>query len=413
MKPLALAALTIALLAPGTSSAQGPKWRGWTGCWSIASESSDPLAGQRLVCVAPLQSADAVELIAVSEGDVVSRDTIDASGRAIPVMAKGCTGTRSASWSSDQRRVYLKSDIECEGLRTNVSAMLAMTERGEWLDVRRIAAGGGSDLRVARYRDAGIPSNLPADIASRLRARDDGARIASGASSGTSAVIDASRALHADVVEAWVYESGEQFAADRDAIRELANAGVPGNVTDAIISTSDSHSGSKVFVSDYLPGYGRGSEQFWDQGTGMRLIGAETPMYDPWGFGYGPFGDRVYNAAVNGTLLGVAGATARGRGIGYGPNGLGWGFGYGYYRKAPTGKSLIAYYAPDVPVLHQGAAGESRTSLSAPAYPEQKQAASASSQGAKGGGGVMESVGKAIVEAATGKAQAKQPSKPR
>jgi hypothetical protein len=412
MKKLALAAFTIALFAPASSSAQGPKWRGWTGCWSIASERPDPLAGQRLVCVAPLQSADAVELIAVNEGDVVSRDTIDAGGRAIPVMAKGCTGTRAATWSSDQRRVYLTSDVECDGLRTNVSAILAMTERGEWLDVRRIAAGGGSDLRVARYRDAGIPGNLPADIASRLRARDDGARIASGAPSGGSAVIDASRALHADVVEAWVYESGERFAANGDAIKELASAGVPGNVTDAIIATSDAPSGSKVFVSDYLPGYGRGSEQFWDQGTGMRLIGAETPMYDPWGFGYGPFGDRVYNAAVDGMVLGYRGPNqnGRGRGLGYGPNGIGWGFGYGYYRKAPTGKSLISYYAPDVPVLQQGAGGETRTSLSAPAYPDQPKQQAPS---AKSGGGVMESVGKAIVDAATGKAQGKQPTKPR
>ncbi|MEO7458149.1 MAG: hypothetical protein ABIY52_17960 [Gemmatimonadaceae bacterium] len=422
MKNLTRVALALALLAPlAPASAQGPRWRAFTGCWSVTLDQVEPLPGRRLVCIVPMASPDAVEFVAIADSAVISRDTIDASGRAIAVTAIGCSGQRSATWSTDQRRVYLKSVVDCDGLRTSTSAILAMTDKGEWLDVRRIAAGEGKDLRVARYRAAPVTGAVPSDIAARLRAappREETARIASASPSGTSAVIDASRMVHPDVVEAWVYESGEQFATNKDALQDLARAGVTPNVTDAVLASSEHSSGSHPWQGDYIRSpYARGTEEFWDQGTGMRLVGSDRPMYDPWGFGYGPFGDRVYNSAVDGTVVGLTATSSNryGRGLGYGPNGIGWGFGYGYYRKAPTGKSLLAYYAPTVPVMHQDPSGtEARTSLASPAYPGETQKAGSASKDntAKGssGGGVMESVGKTIVEAATGKKTATKPS---
>ena len=60
-----------------------------------------------------------------------------------------------------------------------------MSPTGEWLDVQGIAAGEGENVRVARYRDAGLPENLPADIKSALEGRGasvQGAREAAAAS---------------------------------------------------------------------------------------------------------------------------------------------------------------------------------------------------------------------------------------
>src|SRR4051812_20518218 len=117
MKTFVRAAFLLALVAPLTaSSAQGPKWRAWTGCWAITppSDRTEPLPGQRYVCVAPTSNTDVAEIVSVADGSIISRDTVDASGRALPVNAVGCAGQRSATWSADQKRVYLKSSVVCD-----------------------------------------------------------------------------------------------------------------------------------------------------------------------------------------------------------------------------------------------------------------------------------------------------------
>ena len=174
MKNLTLAAALVAatLALPASSHAQhpvaGPRWQGWLGCWSAAPAARMHEAGPeapRIVCVTPTSEPDAVDVSAISEGKVVSQNHIDATGATHDVNAPGCTGTESARWSGDGRRVFLQSRVTCDGLATDMNAILAITRAGEWIDVRRVAAGGGSNVRVARYHDVGVPTVVPGEIA--------------------------------------------------------------------------------------------------------------------------------------------------------------------------------------------------------------------------------------------------------
>lgn len=366
----AVAAAALAAATPTSSGAQqivlGPRWQAWLGCWSAAPAEKLRETGPdapRIVCITPTTDGDVVDISAIAEGKVMSRDRIDASGTTHAIEAVGCNGTQSARWSSDGRRVFLRSTVTCDGTPTEMSAILALTPRGEWLDVRRVAAGEGSDVRVARYHDVGLPSGVPTEITRSLDSRNaimlHDARVVAGAPVGSNAIIEAARATDPSVVESWVVESGYRFAVDARTLAELADAGVPARVTDAMISVSrltDVATSHTVFYSPYgwngRDGhYGRGSADAWDQGTGSRLY-VSIYEYDPWGWGYGPFANRFGAPPFGyGNRYGVGNSFGDGYGIGYG-------FGYeNRYRYRGSPGSRQGYYYPPVIVLHNDPTG--------------------------------------------------------
>ena len=368
---IATFAIALSFTAAASSHAQryasgpGPRWHAWLGCWSAAPADTSRFLSPtpaRIVCVAPTTDADVVDISAIADGKLVSRDRIDASGRPRTVDVSGCTGSESARWSADQRRVFLQSSVVCEGVRSDMSAVLAINTQGEWLDVRSTAAGGGANIRVARYRDVGIPDGVPQDIATALgerRMSSLAARLAAGAPVGSSAIIEASHLVDGAIVEEWVRASGQRFVTDARSLTELADAGVPARVTDAMIAVSN----RTVFAERYdeeryrygrgscgfYGCYGRQSTDAWDQGTGQRVY-ITVVAYDPWGFGYWPFGRRFYDRGFLGYApYGYAP-------YGYAPHGYGGGWGYGYgdsYR----GRAGSGYVYPPTIVLHANPGG--------------------------------------------------------
>ncbi|MEP6731084.1 MAG: hypothetical protein ABJE10_10625 [bacterium] len=311
MKRAAVLGLAASALFAATSSAQsmtGPRWQAWIGCWTATlpgggQYGSSSFSGP-VVCVTPTSDANVVEVSAISDGKVVSRDRLDASGRETPIDAKNCTGAQKAQFSSDERRVYLHAATTCEGMKSATSAILAMTPQGDWIDVRNVVAGGGDNVRVARYHDAGVPSSVPADIAAALGGRNlasQSARIAAGAPIGTNAVVEASRNADSAVVSAWVLERGQRFSLSANDIVALADAGLPTAVTDAMVAVSNpdafavARADNKAVSDDEYPGNRR------------RYVNMD-PYYDPYGYGYGygysPYGYTGYGNYYGGGYYG-------------------------------------------------------------------------------------------------------------
>ena len=326
-------------------------WQGWVGCWTSTppGEVWQSRAGAaRLVCVSPADKPDVVDITAISEGTVVSHEKIDASGNAANIDLNGCTGNERAKWSGDKRRVYLKSLVTCQGLTTEMSAVIALTPGGDWLDVRSYKVPEGQNVRVTRYRPVDMPAGVPAAIASAINAARPvalSARHVTGAPISNDAIIEASKVVDAEVVEAWVMENGQAYAVDGKSIRELEDAGVSPLITGAMIAATEpdrsplTRAGGRYY--GYTRPYGRGASDAWDQGTGMRVAVRPYPAFlDPWAFGGWPFGYR-YGYDPYGYAI-VLGARA-----GYGM----FGFGYTMVR------SLTGYVYPQVLVLHQDPSG--------------------------------------------------------
>src|SRR6476620_9742778 len=131
-----LGILAVTATAAGAQQARvGPKWQGWIGCWTASppGESLFPAAPSNgpIVCITPSASGDAADFMTVDSGKVVSTQRIDASGVEGPVDVTGCTGVQRATWSADERRIYLRSSSTCDGVKSTTSAILAISASGE------------------------------------------------------------------------------------------------------------------------------------------------------------------------------------------------------------------------------------------------------------------------------------------
>jgi hypothetical protein len=339
-----VAVLGILVVTATTAGAQqahvGPKWLAWTGCWTasppgesafLAAPSSGPT-----VCITPSSSGDAADFTTIDSGKVVSTQHIDASGVEGPVDATGCTGVQRASWSADERRIYLRSASTCNGAKSTTSAILAISASGEWLDIHDVKSYGNDNVRVARYRDAGIPAGLPAQIASALHDRGssaESARMAAGGDIGPTAVIEASRAADSLVVAAWLMEREQHFNVDAKTLVQLAEAGVPGGVTDVLVAASNP--GVFQFARAQQQEDERGTTIYTDAGERRRVSAMGVP-YDPWSWGYLGYGYP----------------------IGYGYGSLGYGrYGYGSYGGYGYGSGgYYGGYVPPIVIVTNGQA---------------------------------------------------------
>ena len=331
-----LAALGLAAAVATTGAAQqgraGPKWLGWVGCWTTsvpgAAAVATPTENDTFVCITPsAQGGDAADVTTIGAGKVVSTQRIDASGVERPLDAKGCTGVQRASWSADERRIYLRSTSTCDGLKSTTSGILSMTATGEWLDVRGVSSYGSENVRVALYRYAGIPASTPAEIANALRERGGGAeaaRVTAGAPIGATGVIEASRAADSTVVAAWLLEREQRFVLDAKTLVQLADAGVPGAVTDALVAVSNPGAFRLARVPDQR------DVILTDQPTRGRRVSAMAVPYDPWMWG----------------SLGLYDRYGYPYGYRYGAYGYGYGNGYGY------NNGYYGGYAPPIIIVN-------------------------------------------------------------
>jgi hypothetical protein len=304
------------------------RWQPWLGCWEPVG-ALDAVNG-RMLCVLPVDGSSAVELATVDSGKVLVREHVVADGERMNSEEGGCKGWKSASWSPSGQQLYLRSDFDCEGgVKRTSTGIFAMAPGGVWLDVQGVSARNGGGVRVIRYRSAGAPDVLRDELARVTAERElalSAARTAATGSVSLQDVIDASKTVDPSVVQAWLIERRQNFAVDSRQLVQLANAGVPGSVIDAMVALSY----PKKFAIAGTEDIGMRSDEMAleteEQRTGRTII--STMMY-PYGYGYyglSPF-DYLYSP------------------YGYTPYGYGYGFGFGWY---PSGAPVVIIRNPNV-----------------------------------------------------------------
>ena len=344
-RPSAAALLLAALVTSGDAQAQtrqvDPRWQPWIGCWETDDEARPVSAGAVVTCVIPATGTSAVEILTVVDGRVASRERVDATGEQRPATKDGCTGWDRATWAADGRRVFLRSEYTCQGgQRRATSGMITMFADGQWLDVRGISGGENTGVGVIRYRDAGLPTTLPSEIASALPgwSREQGlARTAAVAPVDTRAIVEATRQVDLPVVEAWLAERRQGFALDAKKLVELADAGVPGRVIDVMVALSYPRAFAVAPAGELAlaPGNARrgvagtdGRDVIRQSSLGIDPFDYYSPYgYSRFGYGYSPYGYSRF-------------------GYGYSP------YGYGY---SPYGSTWYPGSTPVVIIRDPGA----------------------------------------------------------
>jgi hypothetical protein len=131
----------------------------------------------------------------------------------------------------------------CDGIPLAISGIFSISASGEWLDVEGISRGGGTSVRVARYREVGVPDGLSPDVARSIQANAlarRSTRAAFGAPVHLDDVVDAARLVQADVVAAWIRERAQQVSLTESDLASLDQSGLPPQVTDALFAVADS-----------------------------------------------------------------------------------------------------------------------------------------------------------------------------
>ena len=312
---LFVAALVINGLSPLHAQTSDRDFRllAWLGCWqpSDASEA----ARSSLVCVVPATGSSAVDIVTLSGGKEIARERLHATGERIAVNREGCSGWERAHPSADGRRVYVQSELTCAGeVKRSSSGLFAISYEGDWLDVRGVNAGGRSGLSGVRYRDAGVPAGVPAGIASALTARRlavSAARSSAGARIRNADIVDAVKNADEGVVQGWLVARAETFDVSASQLASLADAGVPGGVTDVMLALTY----PRVFALDLGPlEMLRPQNTELSEGDDSRLrgrssnvyvdrYGSARDLYSPYGYspyGYSPYGYSPYGYSAYG-----------------------------------------------------------------------------------------------------------------
>ncbi len=239
MKNLRLLSLLL-VLGPATLAAQqslDSRWLPWLGCWQARDEAGPD---NLLVCVRPSSDQGGVEIATVANGEIASSRTLVADGQPHDLRVEDCAGSQFATFSTDSRRVYLWSTLACrEGRKRTASAIMAMGSPAEWLDVQALGTNGERVPRVLRYRSA-PGSSWPAGFLlpmARVAAVGDARLLASGRLS-LADVEEAAAHVDPEAVAAFLIERNQEFDLTADQLAALADAGVPGDVIDAVVAVS-------------------------------------------------------------------------------------------------------------------------------------------------------------------------------
>ena len=230
-------ALGLTLLALTPASAQDGSWVGWHGCWRAV----DDLSAARVVCLLPGQNAAEAVMTVVVNGAVTQRTTVRTDGQPHAVEEGGCRGTETGRWSQDRSRVFVRAELDCEGVKRISASVLAMVAENEWVDVQTITVHEQNVARVVRYRaftGAGVPAEIAAALQDNRALAREASRLHASAPLDIPDVIEATTHLPAEGVQALLAARNSGFGLNAQKLVQLADARVPQPVIDIMVALS-------------------------------------------------------------------------------------------------------------------------------------------------------------------------------
>jgi hypothetical protein len=315
-----LAAFALLLVAPasGGAPAVAPTWDAWLGCWRAVGEAS---LGEGVVCVLPGGDAASVRIVTIEGGEPAGETVLRADGIARAVDEGGCTGQESAYWSRDGRRVFVRTELDCNGVRRVSTGALAFVAENEWIDAQALTVGEQHAARAIRYRAIRAESTPQAVAALLPDGRDlarEAARLRAAAPLQLDDVIEAADVIAPPALEALLAARQQDFGLDARTLVRLEQAGVPTSVIDVMIALSYPRSFAveqprsappAYYGGGVLPYYGYGADCYDVRYSDLRWrpdcaymfrysrYGSRYGMgYSPWG--YDPYGWRYGQPVV-------------------------------------------------------------------------------------------------------------------
>jgi uncharacterized membrane protein YgcG len=211
-----------------------PRWYPWLGCWAAdASETGEQSTSSSTTCIVPISGSAAVEALTIARHKVIARDRLDSS-RPHSLDGQGCEGMEAVNWSTTGRRVFVRADYTCaSGVKGTSTTLFSFSPSGEWLRVEEVRSGAGATVSVSRLRDIGLLDAVAPDAARAIennRRAIVAARAAAAAAITAQEITDATYALNAGVVSAWLFASDQRYNVDTRDLAALTRSDLPFSV---------------------------------------------------------------------------------------------------------------------------------------------------------------------------------------
>jgi hypothetical protein len=268
-------------LGPGALAAQqGPdsRWLPWLGCWQVGEFAA---SGSSVVCVRPASEPLGVEVATVSAGEIAFSRILVADERPHDLAVEDCAGTETARFSADGRRVYLRSRLTCAGgQHRTASAIMGMASPAVWLDAQSLGMNDERVPRVLHYYPAPVerwPDGFR--LSTERAAAVTEARALAASRLSLLDVREAAEQADPEAASGYLLGLSQRFDLTADGLAALDDAGVPGEVIDAVVAASypERFAVDRTEIAPAIPG-----EEEYVPGRG-------TP-YDPYGWGWYGYG---------------------------------------------------------------------------------------------------------------------------
>jgi hypothetical protein len=233
------AAAPAAAAEPATAptASESSDWTAWLGCWRPTGEDAPAAA---LVCITPGDTPSSIRIVSFDEGEMVAESIVHADGQPRPVSDGGCTGTETASWSQDGRRVFTRTDLDCSGVRRVSTGVIAMVSEVEWIDAQAITVADQHAARAVRYRSVRAAAVPPAaaHLVPEQQLVGEAARLNASRPLDFDAVVEASAVVAEPALEALLAAHQHGFGLNARTLVELERRGVPASVIDMMVALS-------------------------------------------------------------------------------------------------------------------------------------------------------------------------------
>jgi hypothetical protein len=265
-------------VADGTAQAG---WGAWYGCW-VPMDGEAP--ADQFVCMLPGTDELSVRIATIEDGAIVNESVLHADGQVRPVDESGCTGSESAWFSNDGRRVFTRAELDCDGVRRVSTGVIGMLSEIEWMDAQSVTIAGQPAARTVRYR--ALPREAMSEVvqaqlpAGRAMAQE-AARLDAAAPLDIDAVAEAAQAIDATALEALLGARQQGFGLNAKALAQLEERGVAPSTIDVMVALS--YPSHFVVEERSSAGYAAAQSQWGVAGSMF-----DDPCYDPF-YGYDRF----------------------------------------------------------------------------------------------------------------------------
>ncbi|WP_411281814.1 hypothetical protein [Gemmatimonas sp.] len=231
---------------PSTATAVDPRFQPWMGCWTPSAQSTGAGIGETpkppsMACVVPSTTINgSVDLVVFDSANVSTRAAVPLPGTRVAKSVDGCTGTETATWMPDERRLLMQADLACgRGARRLETGLMTMSASGEWMQVQHLDVGGNSATSVMTLRYVVDSLGEWARLGASALPSTPSLRLAVGAPLLNQDVLEVAKRAPAALTEAWLTETRQPFSVNgRDLVR-LADGGMPSRVIDLMIAISN------------------------------------------------------------------------------------------------------------------------------------------------------------------------------